>query len=56
MRDRYPDLPVLLTTGYAKQAHEAALEFPILRKPYQLSALALAVRHAFEARRTATAQ
>ncbi len=40
-----PDLPVLLTTGYARvltQTHA----FPILRKPYQISALADAVRQA----------
>ena len=36
--ERYPSLPVVLTTGYTK-VFETAPEFPVLRKPYQVSAL-----------------
>lgn len=40
---RHPRIPVLLTSGYAK-ALASRHGLPILRKPYQLSALAEAVR------------
>jgi len=46
---RYPQLPVLLTTGYAK-ALTGLHGVPILRKPYQLSALAEAIRATIEGR------
>ncbi|HUI11882.1 MAG TPA: PAS domain S-box protein [Xanthobacteraceae bacterium] len=35
---RYPDIPVVLTTGYTK-VFGTTPEFPVLRKPYQISAL-----------------
>jgi PAS domain S-box-containing protein len=35
---RYPRIPVVLTTGYTK-VFETDPEFPVLRKPYQISAL-----------------
>jgi two-component system NtrC family sensor kinase len=47
-RERHPGLPVLLTSGYARMAEAAEREFPILRKPYELSALARAVRAAVQ--------
>ncbi len=34
----YPNIPVVLTTGYAK-SFDSDLEFPVLRKPYQISTL-----------------
>jgi DNA-binding NtrC family response regulator len=40
---QHPQLPVLLTSGYAK-ALTARHGLPILRKPYQIAALAEAVR------------
>ena len=46
---RYPQLPVLLTSGYAK-ALSGRHHTPILRKPYQISALAEAVRSTLDAR------
>ena len=46
---RYPRLPVLLTSGYAK-ALTGRHGLPILRKPYQLSALAEAVRSTLDRR------
>jgi CheY-like chemotaxis protein len=42
VRERYPDLPILLTTGFSP-ASQASGEFPILRKPYALPDLARAV-------------
>ena len=40
---KHPRVPVLLTSGYAK-ALAARHGLPILRKPYQISALAEAIR------------
>ena len=48
-REHYPNLPVLLTTGYARMAQTVGGEFAILRKPYELSALVRAVRSAIHA-------
>jgi PAS domain S-box-containing protein len=36
--ERYPNIPVVLTTGYAK-VFDSNPEFPVLRKPYQISTL-----------------
>jgi CheY-like chemotaxis protein len=34
-RQRYPDLPVLLATGYSEEvSDDAATEFEVIRKPY----------------------
>jgi PAS domain S-box-containing protein len=41
--ERYPDMPVLLTTGYANAIEIPERRFPVLRKPYQVSSLADAV-------------
>jgi PAS domain S-box-containing protein len=43
IRERRPELPVLLTTGYSNAAETVAGEFPILRKPYQIDDLGRAV-------------
>lgn len=41
IRDRHPNLPVILTTGYSEAAAAAAAErLPLLLKPYSLSKLA----------------
>ena len=40
----YPNIPVLLTSGYSRAADEAAKAFPILRKPYEISELATSVK------------
>ena len=42
LRERFPELPILLTTGYSEQVH-ATQGFPVLQKPYELNALAAAV-------------
>jgi CheY-like chemotaxis protein len=39
LRERFPELPILLTTGYSEQV-AATHGFPVLQKPYQLEALA----------------
>src|SRR5262249_40372466 len=48
---RHPQLPVLLTSGYAK-ALTTRHDLPILRKPYQISALAEAIRSTIKGRST----
>jgi PAS domain S-box-containing protein len=52
--ERYPRLPVLLTSGYTK-ALTSRHGLPILRKPYQISALAEAVRSTLDSRSRARA-
>ena len=47
---RYPHIPVLLTSGYSDVAQTAESKFPILRKPFQLPALARSIREALESR------
>lgn len=48
VRARHAGVPVLLTSGYARVADAAANEFSLLRKPYELSALARAVASAIQ--------
>ena len=49
VKEEYPDVAVLLTSGYAKAANAQEAGFPILRKPYKLATLARAIRDALEA-------
>jgi PAS domain S-box-containing protein len=42
---RYPQMPVVLTTGYTK-VFDADPEFPVLRKPYQISTLGRVIHDA----------
>jgi len=42
LRERHPALPVLLVTGYSQAAAEAAPEFTVMRKPFQLAELSRA--------------
>ena len=46
IKEIYPDVAVLLTSGYAKAWHTLEAGLPIVRKPYQLPSLARAVREA----------
>jgi PAS domain S-box-containing protein len=46
LRDRQPDLPVVLVTGYSNSAAAAEAEFTVLRKPYQLADLSRAMAKA----------
>jgi PAS domain S-box-containing protein len=39
IRDKRPDLPILLTTGYSEAALKVGSEFPILAKPYLIHEL-----------------
>jgi PAS domain S-box-containing protein len=48
VKEEYPDIAVLLSTGYAKAANALEAGFPILRKPYQLTVLARAIRKALD--------
>jgi PAS domain S-box-containing protein len=45
VNQRYPNIPVVLTTGYTK-VFDADPEFPVLRKPYQISALGRVIQQA----------
>jgi PAS domain S-box-containing protein len=42
VRDRFPELPILLTTGYSEQV-AGTHGFPVLQKPYELDSLATAL-------------
>jgi PAS domain S-box-containing protein len=42
VRDRFPELPILLTTGYSEQV-AGTHGFPVLQKPYEMESLAGAV-------------
>jgi two-component system NtrC family sensor kinase len=45
IRERFPHLPVLLSTGYSSSAQEAIREgFLVLQKPFEFSALEQSVR------------
>ncbi len=44
--NRYPQIPVLLTSGYSDVVQAAESKFKILRKPFQLPALEKAIREA----------
>ena len=46
--NRYPQIPVLLTSGYSDMVQTAASQFRILRKPFQLSALEKSIREALD--------
>jgi PAS domain S-box-containing protein len=43
--DRYRTIPIVLTTGYTR-AFDSDPEFPVLRKPYQISALGRLIHQA----------
>jgi CheY-like chemotaxis protein len=39
IRQKKPEIPILLVTGYSASTKEIGSQFPILRKPYQLHEL-----------------
>jgi CheY-like chemotaxis protein len=43
VRARFPELPILLTTGYSEEVG-GAHGFPVLQKPYEMDSLAGALR------------
>ena len=48
IKNRYPQTPVLLTSGYSDVVQTAASQIRVLRKPFQLPALEKAIREAIE--------
>ena len=46
--NRYPRIPVVLTSGYSDVVQAAHARFTVLRKPFQLSALEKSLREALE--------
>jgi len=52
VRARFPELPILLTTGYSEEI-SGSHGFPVLQKPYELSTLAEALQGVLK--RTVTA-
>ncbi|MBV9290656.1 MAG: response regulator [Hyphomicrobiales bacterium] len=51
LRDRRPELPVILATGYSRSASEVAAEgFALIEKPYRRDVLAASLRSAVEGR------
>jgi len=49
VKDRYGTIPIVLTTGYTK-VFDTDPEFPVLRKPYQISALGRLIHQALSTR------
>ncbi len=47
VRTKYPHIPVVLTTGYTK-VFDTDPEFPLLRKPYQMTALGRVIHDALD--------
>jgi two-component system NtrC family sensor kinase len=54
--ERYPRMRVLLTTGYSDVAAAGETRFPILRKPFEVSALERAIREVMAATGSAAAR
>jgi CheY-like chemotaxis protein len=52
IKEDYPDVALLLTSGYAKALHTLEAGLPLIRKPYQLQTLARAIREALDSQPT----
>jgi CheY-like chemotaxis protein len=39
IRDKYPNMPIVLATGYSERLHDLQGDFPVIRKPYQIHEL-----------------
>ena len=52
-RERWPDLKILLASGFPKELLKNEEAFPLLSKPYQAKDLARAIRSALEREETA---
>lgn len=48
VRERKPDIPILLTSGYPRDAFAEGRRFPLLQKPYTNGQLAHAIRAALD--------
>ena len=53
IRSHYPDVPVVLTTGYSDAAQSVPPDLPILRKPFDTDALRGFIRDTVDVRLTA---
>jgi CheY-like chemotaxis protein len=49
IRTEHPDMPIVLTTGFSAAARLQGLDFPVIRKPYQLPDLERAIDEALAA-------
>jgi PAS domain S-box-containing protein len=49
IKEEYPDVAIVMTSGYAKAGQPLEAGLPILRKPYQLQTLARTIRAALDA-------
>jgi CheY-like chemotaxis protein len=49
IKKEYPDIAIVLTSGYAKPGYPPEDGLPILRKPHRLLTLARAIRAALDA-------
>jgi CheY-like chemotaxis protein len=49
VRSMFPDMPVVMVTGYAELADEVATGYPRLSKPFRLMELASSLRNAANA-------
>jgi PAS domain S-box-containing protein len=56
VRERWPDLPIVLVTGYSGSAAAAELDFTVLRKPFELSDLSRATAKAIAETRSGGAE
>jgi CheY-like chemotaxis protein len=43
IREKYPQLPILLATGYSDTLRKVSLGFQILKKPYEIHELSQAL-------------
>ena len=55
IKEKRPDLPILLATGYSAAAQSVRADFPILRKPYQMHELSRALAEVLPADRATPA-
>jgi CheY-like chemotaxis protein len=55
LRQRQPDLPVVLVTGFSSGVSDAELEFAVLRKPFEVSDLSRVMAKAIADAQTANA-
>jgi DNA-binding NtrC family response regulator len=55
LRQRKPDLPVVLVTGFASSVTETELEFTVLRKPFEMADLSRVMAKAIAEARGASA-
>jgi signal transduction histidine kinase/CheY-like chemotaxis protein len=52
LKQRFPMLPIILTTGYSDRIMAAGSQgFPVVRKPYRMETIAVAIDQALAARR-----